>query len=200
MTVAIKNIKDIPDFEKLSLVDFSYSRIDTYDMCPSKYFYSYVQKEPQGFNAAATLGNIVHDVLEDCIDKDTLLSISKMKDVYQNKIQDYDPHSQLGQDLINVGNQLIEEFYEINQDTKFDVFDKEMKFSFIIGQYIINGYIDRVDIKDSSVHIIDYKTGKREVAAKDVHKNLQLRNICSGSLSHISRKRNNSIFVLSKNK
>jgi RecB family exonuclease len=36
------------------------------------------------------------------------------------------------------------------------------------------GYIDRVDVVDDEVFIVDYKTGKREVAAKDVANNLQL--------------------------
>jgi hypothetical protein len=45
MPVTIKSIDQISDFEKLSLMDFSYSRIDTYKSCPSKYFYTYIQKE-----------------------------------------------------------------------------------------------------------------------------------------------------------
>jgi RecB family exonuclease len=49
-----------------------------------------------------------------------------------------------------------------------------MGFKFVIGNYLIIGFIDRVDIIGDSVHIVDYKTGKREVAAKDVHSNLQL--------------------------
>jgi RecB family exonuclease len=49
-----------------------------------------------------------------------------------------------------------------------------MEFNFIIGNYSIIGYIDRVDMHDDYLEIIDYKTGKREVAQKDVHNNLQL--------------------------
>jgi hypothetical protein len=55
MPISIKSIDEISDLEKLSLVDFSYSRIDTYKSCPSKYFYTYIQKEPRGFAEAATL-------------------------------------------------------------------------------------------------------------------------------------------------
>lgn len=49
-----------------------------------------------------------------------------------------------------------------------------MNFNFIIGSYKIIGFIDRVDIVGDRVNIIDYKTGKWEVAQKDVHNNLQL--------------------------
>lgn len=55
MTVIIKSLNELSDFEKLTLSDFSYSRIDTYKTCPSKYFYSYIQREPRGFAPAAVL-------------------------------------------------------------------------------------------------------------------------------------------------
>jgi hypothetical protein len=55
MSITIKKIEDLDPLQKLSLLDFSYSRIDTYMQCPSKYFYSYIQKEPRLFGEAATL-------------------------------------------------------------------------------------------------------------------------------------------------
>lgn len=51
----LKNLNSIDDFQKLTLSEFSYSRIDTYEMCPSKYFYSYIKKEPRTFSAPAVL-------------------------------------------------------------------------------------------------------------------------------------------------
>ena len=65
MAINITSVDKIDSLTKLSLMDLSYSRIDTYTMCPAKYFYSYITKEPRFFNEAATLGNIVHAVLED---------------------------------------------------------------------------------------------------------------------------------------
>ena len=53
--IKIRLIDDLTDLEKLALVDFSYSRLDTYKMCPSKYFYTYIQKEPRLFNEPAVL-------------------------------------------------------------------------------------------------------------------------------------------------
>jgi len=55
MSISIKSIDDIDDFQRLSLADFSYSRIDTYKQCPSKYFYTYIKKEPRAFGEAAVL-------------------------------------------------------------------------------------------------------------------------------------------------
>jgi hypothetical protein len=51
----LQSIEDIDPLQRLTLTDFSYSRIDTYEMCPSKYFFSYIKKEPRQFNAPAIL-------------------------------------------------------------------------------------------------------------------------------------------------
>lgn len=55
MNIKIKSLSDLSDLERLALTDFSYSRIDTYKLCPSKYFYSYIQREPRKPNDAALL-------------------------------------------------------------------------------------------------------------------------------------------------
>lgn len=55
MSIAIKKIDELDPLQKLCLSDFSYSRIDTYKQCPSKYFYTYIKKEPKTFGEAAVL-------------------------------------------------------------------------------------------------------------------------------------------------
>jgi hypothetical protein len=55
MQIEIKKIEELEPIQRLALVDFSYSRIDTYQQCPSKYFYTYIKKEPKIFGEAAVL-------------------------------------------------------------------------------------------------------------------------------------------------
>lgn len=55
MTIKIKSFDDLDYLERLGVVDFSYSRLDTYQQCPSRYFYTYIQKEPRYFAEAAVL-------------------------------------------------------------------------------------------------------------------------------------------------
>lgn len=179
MTLKIKTIEELDAFQKLTLSEFSYSRIDTYEMCPSKYFFSYIKKEPRQFNAPAVLGNIVHSVLEDCITADSNLDIEQMKKLYNENVLSYDPENKISKELIDVGDEIVEEFFDLNKDKKFDVYGKEVSFNFVIGNYSIIGFIDRIDVVGDDVYIVDYKTGKREVAFKDVADNLQLRNLCS---------------------
>jgi RecB family exonuclease len=174
MSLEIKKIEDIDYFTKLTLSEFSYSRIDTYEMCPSKYFFSYIKKEPRQFNSPAVLGNIVHDVLEHTVSSDKFLDLDEMNDKYVESIQSYDPNKILPKDLLSVGSQLINEFFDLNKEKLFDVYGKEIGFNFVLANYSIIGFIDRIDIVGDDVFIIDYKTGKREVAAKDVSSNLQM--------------------------
>ena len=53
--IKVQDLNNIDPFIRLSLTDLSYSRMDTYKMCPSKYFFSYIKKEPRQFNDAAVL-------------------------------------------------------------------------------------------------------------------------------------------------
>jgi len=170
----IRDYNSISDFEKLALVDFSYSRIDTYNQCAAKYFYSYIQKEPRQFNAPAVLGNIVHSVLENTLDNNKPLDIQEITEEYEKNITVWDPDNKLGKELVSVGREILNEFFDRNGDTEFSIYDKELAFDFILASYRIIGFIDRVDVLDNRVHITDYKTGKWEVSAKDIPSNLQL--------------------------
>lgn len=173
-SITIKSYKELSDLELLSLVDFSYSRIDTYQQCPARYFYSYISKEPRLFNPPAALGNIVHSVLENVLDNNKKLRLDDLEEEYDKNISIWDPNNDIPNDLISVGSTILREFYDENFDKDFNIYEKELSFNFIIGSYNIIGFIDRVDIVGNRVNITDYKTGKWEVALKDVPTNLQL--------------------------
>ena len=120
-------------------------------------------------------GNIVHSVLEECIEPDKKLNYDQMIASYEQNISSYDPEGKISESLISAGSQIIDEFYDEYADTLFDVYKKEHGFAFVIGSYLVVGYIDRIDlINENTVKIIDYKTGKWEVAQKDIKDNLQL--------------------------
>lgn len=181
-----KSIDDLDPLQVLCLNDFSYSRIDTYKMCPSKYFYTYIQREPRTFNDAAVLGNIVHSVLEECLSNEKSLNIEELQSEYEKQKVSYDPENKIPDNLISVGHEIIDEFYDKHSDESFDIYDKEFGFSFVIGNFLVNGFIDRIDFYDEdTINIIDYKTRKMGSRTERCSQESAAWHICLSSLDGI---------------
>ncbi len=137
-------------------------------------FFLTLKENQECFRHPQCFGNIVHGVLEDHVSSTEVLDLEKMKLSFTNHKNILDPNSEINLDLHEAGLQILEDFYDIYDGRTFDVYDKEMGFNFVLGNYLIIGYIDRVDVINDTVEIVDYKTGKREVAQKDIYNNLQL--------------------------
>ena len=104
-------------------------------------------------------GNIVHTVLENVITNDSPLDYSEIETEYQKSKESYDPDQKISEELISVGKEILDEFYDQNINTEFNVYDKEYGFKFVLGNHLIVGFIDRIDIYDeNTINIIDYKT------------------------------------------
>jgi DNA helicase-2/ATP-dependent DNA helicase PcrA len=175
--MAIKLLEELDDLEKLSLIDLSYSRIETFLGswgCPAKYFFSYIQGEESQFGAPATLGNIVHKALEEQVQPNEKIDLDKLLDEYALQIPKWDPDNKVGQDLIDAGKQMLTEFVDRHDHETFPIVGKEQYFEIVVGTGLIRGMIDRVDFDGKVVRITDYKSGKNEVTAKDTPTNLQL--------------------------
>jgi RecB family exonuclease len=175
--MAVKLLQELNDFEKLSLIPISYSRLNTLDMCEAKYFFSYILKEPQVFGAAATLGNILHKVLEEKLEPNEKIEKDQLSDYideYHKHIPNYDPNSEIPDDLLIAGETMLVEFIDRHSGESFAIEEKEKGFSLVVGNALISGYIDRVDIIGDKLYITDYKSGKREEAQKNIHRNIQL--------------------------
>lgn len=173
MAVLIRDLEDLSPLEKLALVDMSYSRLDTYDMCNAKYFWSYVTKEPRQFGEAATMGNIVHAVLEQC-DLEALEQ-KEFNELFYEESQDRDPDGIISQELYDAGAIMLAEYIDRHKGEPVHTVEREMYFEGVLGNALFRGYIDRIDLKpDGSIHVVDYKSGKYQQTQKGAPQNLQL--------------------------
>lgn len=171
----IRQLDDLTEFEKLALIDLSYSRLDTYLSCAAKYFYTYVTKEEREFGPAATLGNVIHSVLEDTVDGEGELDLLEMIQLMAVHREELDPDHLIGEELISAGSTILTEFVDRHGTEEFTVLGREMYFSFVLGSGLFRGFIDRVDDRGKAgINVCDYKTGKWEVANKAIPENLQL--------------------------
>lgn len=172
--MAVKRLEDLTPLEKLALVDISYSRLSTYEMCKAKYFYNYVAKEETVFGEHAKLGNVLHSTLENVLEPGTPVEISNLMSEYETQSLQWDPDNKISMKLIEDGRGMLEDFADRHSGETFNILEKEKEFAIVVGGGLIRGFIDRVDVHEDTVYIVDYKSGRREVTYANVASDLQL--------------------------
>lgn len=169
----IRSKEELVPLEELALINMSYSRINSYDMCNAKYFYDYIAKEERVFGPAAVMGNVIHSVLEDHVGEE-LAHTEIMKSMDSHR-EVYDPEGQIGEDLLTAGRYMLSEFVDRHQGETFNIIGKEEEFQFVIGSVLMRGYIDLLMRRpDGVLAVVDWKSGKWEVAYKNISQDLQL--------------------------
>jgi DNA helicase II / ATP-dependent DNA helicase PcrA len=194
------SIEGYEEKESLSLVpmevhielmkNFSYSQLDTYELCPRKYEYAYVLRVPQRPNSALSFGTTIHNTLKDLY---TLLKTSKegiegivneptMEELLESYNKNwvragYDNSKHESMKKVQ-GEKILKKYYEKIYSNKEQPLNLEESFVMHLGESTFAGKIDRIDfVKEESgvkqVCIVDYKTGKVKSEA-DIKKDLQL--------------------------
>lgn len=167
----IRTLDEVAPFEQLALIDMSYSRFDTYLMCPAKYFYSYIEKLPRPFAPAAAMGNIIHGVLEEAEED---LQLTELLMLMEEQRAKYDPDRQIAPELIKHGFQILIDYVDRHRDERPEVLGRETEFRIVVGSALILGYIDRIERRrDGRVQVMDYKSGGWEDRTNPLN-NLQL--------------------------
>ena len=146
---------------------YSYSKINTFEMCPRQYFYVYIKEASveQKFIEAET-GSIVHEVIDDIYSYNLNQNDAKnlFRQLWQEKINDeikvvhtdetFEQYYSLGETCLN---NYIENY--LKQDGAVTLF-AEKTLRAVIGGVELTGRIDRISKEGESAKISDYKTGK----------------------------------------
>ncbi len=165
---------------------FSFSQIRSYDTCPYQYKLSSVLKIPRHGSASSSFGRSIHNTLQEFYNRvikqnspvqeelfgtnksitkrDSVIvpTIEELMNIYEEKWIPYDYDSE-GQrkKYKEEGHKILELFYQTNMDNWYVPISLEGWFKIMIGEDVVHGRMDRVDMKDDgSLEIIDYKTGK----------------------------------------
>lgn len=182
-----------PDKEKY----LSPSALETYITCPLKFYFKYVisLKEPNETLEEADplhIGNIVHNVLETlyrpvlgkALKREDILEMirprARFRELVNKTAEKYLENKNKEGIAIEKGKWIIfpevatlyaERFiqYDASQ-APLTVTDVEKRFSCRYGQVGIAGIIDRMDIRNGNLHIVDYKTGIAKNSFSDVAK------------------------------
>ena len=148
------------------LIKLSASAVKTYDQCPKKYFFNYIERAPKKEWAHFDLGNICHKALEvfhetymkDGTKKKTLGKM--MGDSFAVARKDF---PRMKDEMLTEAKELLAEYLIAVKKTGMPVVKGvETAFNFNINEHIlVRGFLDRLDVmKDGRFHIIDYKTTK----------------------------------------
>lgn len=166
---------------------FSYSQINSYQRCPYQYKLAHVLNIPTKGNASFSFGQTMHSALQqfytrlqelNSMKQDSLFgshnvgninrdntkapTLEELLAFYEKNWQDdwYESKRQR-EDYYKKGKEILKIFYASQEGNWNMPAVLERGFKIKIGDYVLNGRIDRVDVMpDGKLEIIDYKTGQ----------------------------------------
>ena len=143
---------------------YSYSQLDTFQKCQKQYMYEYVHKEKRKFFNVVLEGTIVHKFLE-------LLWGHTWEDTTDLVIQQYGMYDKIKE---------IQEYLQriIPADFFKNTLECEYQINFDVMGMQFKGFIDRLDKKEQTFEIIDYKYGAYEYNAWNLVNSLQVDLYC----------------------
>jgi len=146
----------------------SVSSMGTYEKCPKKYWYQYLEKPPieKVKWDHLEIGSYVHLVLEKFhkFQLEQYLPSSEhstlMKKCMLAALSEFDEEI-IGKEHAVVKEILQDYLNVIKYSGLPNVLHVEKSFLMPVGDYIVRGFIDRIDkISDGHYHVVDYKTSK----------------------------------------
>jgi len=159
-------IEDLDLESNIEILKLSASSMKTYDQCPRKYYYNYIEKQERKQWDHFDLGNLCHRTLE--IFHQIYMSEGTEKRTL-SKLMSYS-FSEARKEFDGINNILLAEAKDLVQGYLKSVSKEGMPLvkgvetSFNVtleNDILVRGFLDRIDVlKDGRFHIVDYKTTK----------------------------------------
>jgi len=161
-------------------VYLSSSRLEIYLTCKRKYYYKYVKKIsshdiPTDMPKEYEVGNMVHLALKNLYTKqDVFLDVKELKSKLFKELDSVCKDSEMDKFLISLQKKKLEKFceYEVERfEDGWKVLECEKNLTTPFYGLTITGQIDRIDIKENKLKVLDYKTGKYELYSPKTYQN-----------------------------
>lgn len=155
----------------------SYSAFQTYNQCPLKYKFQYIDwiktpEKPEFF-----FGGLVHEVVQMALRRDPIIpKISDLIKFYESKWREsVFPDKLTSDQYLKLGREMIKNFHEGYKPGLRKVVAAEKRFQIPLENHTLSGIIDRIDkLPFGAFEIVDYKTSKSLPSQEDVDNDKQL--------------------------
>ncbi len=163
-----------------SLFRLSFSKMNTYEMCPMNYrklYLDHVAPKPKSF---FSIGLSYHQTMEDLYaytGPKKQPSLKKLLDLFKRKWISAGYRSREEEDFnFRRGLRMCEDYYAEFIDGKYKPAGAaEDYFEFRVGRTLLCGFIDRVDLnEDGTITIIDYKTNPKLYTQEELDEDQQM--------------------------
>lgn len=156
----------------------SYSQINTYQQCPLKYRFRYIERRPTKPSPHLAFGNTIHDTLRDFHKEfdPKRASLEDLLNLYEKNwvAEGYESKEQ-EEEFRREGERMLRDYYQEAIKNPNLPLHLEEGFKFRMGDCEIWGKIDRIDrLPDGEWEIIDYKAGKRRIKEVELEADLNL--------------------------
>lgn len=150
----------------------SASSMGTYEKCPKKYYYQYIEKPNISIPEWPHLefGTVAHRVLElfhEHLIKNVVTPADWpqiMRDSAKEAVLESKKRGKFSliKDQMNELKDIIQKYLDSLKELGLpNVLHNELDFNFTIDKFTVRGFIDRIDKLDDGVyHVVDYKTSK----------------------------------------
>lgn len=154
----------------------SYSALNSYQICPLKYKFQYIDRIKTPKSKEAVFGTLIHSTLN-FIHTPAILAPSMEQaldhfsknwngDVFADELEERAAFSQ--------GVEIIRRYYNDNDIARVNIVALESSFQIKLGDHVVNGIVDRIDRTEDGYEIIDYKTAKKMPSQEKVDNDVQL--------------------------
>ena len=135
---------------------WSYSRIESFNDCPYRFFLKYIRQYSDSNKFYASYGSFMHKLLEKFYKKEITKSemLSTFLSDFSKEVQGARPKSSIIENYIEQGCEYLRSF----QPFPFNMIDVEKRVEFKIGEYSFIGYIDYLGEKNGNIYVVDNKS------------------------------------------
>lgn len=154
------------DKEEIVLPDvIRRSHIQTYLDCEYKSYMELIKGYEQPENIYAKIGIDVHEIIETIPEKNE--AIERFREIFDGLDDSWFYDEKQKEKLETRGYDSIDTYYEIKDDIGVgDLLEKKIVFSVGDGLPKVSTTVDRIDIHDNHIDVLDWKTGNVAVGKK----------------------------------